>query len=74
TLDLTHTITPIVIKDLKPSIQTDTINALMTGQDGALQKLKTEYGDGLIVLVIAEPDMASKRLNVTIAGSDAACC
>ncbi len=46
----------------------------MTGQDGALQKLKTEYGDGLIVLVIAEPDMASKRLNVTIAGSDAACC
>lgn len=71
TLDLTHTVTPIVIKDLKPSIQTDTVNALLAGQDSALQKLKAEYGDGLIVLAIAEPDMASKRLNVTLAGSDA---
>lgn len=70
-LDLTHTITPIVIKDLKPSIQTDTVTALMSGQDGALQKLKAEYGDGLVVFAIAEPDMAAKRLNVTIAGSDA---
>lgn len=70
-LDLTHTITPVVMKDLKPSIQTDTITALMSGQDSALQKLKAEYGEGLVVLAIAEPDMAAKRLNVTIAGSDA---
>ncbi|MBS0250127.1 MAG: DUF2066 domain-containing protein [Proteobacteria bacterium] len=70
-LDLTHTITPIVIKDLKPSVQTDTVTALMAGQDSALQKLKAEYGEGLVVLAIAEPDIAAKRLNVTIAGSDA---
>ncbi len=70
-LDLAHTITPVAIKDLKPSIQTDTIEALVSGQDGALQKLKAEYGPGLIVLAIAEPDMAAKKLNVTLAGSDA---
>jgi hypothetical protein len=70
-LDLTHTITPVVVKDLKPSIQTDTVNALVSGDDGAMQKLKAEYGSGLVVLVIAEPDVAAKKLNVTLAGSDA---
>ncbi|MFT3732259.1 MAG: DUF2066 domain-containing protein [Hyphomicrobium sp.] len=69
-LDLAHTITPIDIKDLKPSIDTDTVNALVAGQDTALQKLKTEYGAGLIILAIAEPDMAAKKLNVTLVGSD----
>jgi hypothetical protein len=70
-LDLGHTITPIEIKDLKPSIQTDTIAALVAGQDGAFQKIKAEYGSGLIVLAIAEPDVAANKLTVTLAGSDA---
>jgi Uncharacterized protein conserved in bacteria (DUF2066) len=70
-LDLTHTITPVDIKDLKPSIQTDTVEALLSGQDGALRKLKTDYGTGLVILAVAEPDMASKKLNVTLAGNDA---
>ncbi len=70
-LDLTHTITPVDIKDLKPSIQTDTVEALLSGQDGALRKLKTEYGAGLVILAVAEPDMAAKKLDVTLAGNDA---
>jgi hypothetical protein len=70
-LDLSHTVTPAAISDLKSSIQTDTITALISGQDSALQKIKSEYGSGLIVLAVAEPDMAAKKLNVTLAGSDA---
>lgn len=70
-LDLTHTITPIDIKDLKPSVTTEMVEALISGQDSALQKLKSDYGSGLIVLAIAEPDMATKKLNVTLAGNDA---
>jgi hypothetical protein len=70
-LDLTHTLTPAELKDLKPSIGTDTVSALLAGQDGALQKLKTEYGAGLVVLAVAEPDIAAKKLTVTLAGSDA---
>lgn len=71
TLDLTHTVTPIAVKDLKPTIQTDTVQALISGQDTALQKLKAEYGTGLIVLAIAEPDIAAKKVTVTLVGSDA---
>ncbi|MBS0233317.1 MAG: DUF2066 domain-containing protein [Proteobacteria bacterium] len=70
-LDLTHTITPVEIKDLKPSVQTDTVEALVSGQDSALQKIKSDYGSGLIVFAIAEPDVAAKKLNVTLAGNDA---
>ncbi|MET0432299.1 MAG: DUF2066 domain-containing protein [Hyphomicrobium sp.] len=70
-LDVAHTITPVAIQDLKPTIQTETINALLSGQDAALQKIKAEYKAGLIVLAVAEPDVAAKKLTVTLAGSDA---
>lgn len=70
-LDLTHTVTPVEVKDLKPSVQTDIVQALLSGQDSALQKIKSEYGSGLIVLAIAEPDVAAKKLNVVLAGNDA---
>ncbi|RUO97266.1 DUF2066 domain-containing protein [Hyphomicrobium sp.] len=70
-LDLTHTLTPIAVKDLKPTIKTDTVQALMSGQDSALQKLKAEYGSGLVVLAIAEPDLPAKKVTVTLVGSDA---
>ena len=70
-LDLQHTITPIAIKDLKPSIHADTISALLAGDDNGFRTLKTEYGTGLIVMAVVEPDMTTKKLTVTLAGRDA---
>ncbi len=70
-LDLQHTITPVAMKDLKPSIHTDTVSALLAGDDNGLRTLNTEYGTGLIVMAVAEPDMAAKKLTVTLAGRDA---
>lgn len=70
-LDLQHTVTPIAIKDLKPSIHADTVSKLLAGDDNGLRALNTEYGTGLIVVAVAEPDMAAKKLTVTLAGRDA---
>ncbi|CAA2142585.1 DUF2066 domain-containing protein [Hyphomicrobium sp. ghe19] len=71
-LDLKHTITPITIKDLKPAIRPDTVNQMLAGDDNGLRALTGEYGTGLVVMAVAEPDMASKKLTVTLAGRDAA--
>jgi hypothetical protein len=70
-LDLTHTITPVKIAELKPEIHTDTINLLLAGNDRGLQALNAAYGTKLIIMAVAEPDLASKKLTVTLAGRDA---
>ncbi|RUP07627.1 DUF2066 domain-containing protein [Hyphomicrobium sp.] len=70
-LDLKHTITPITVKDLKPSIQADTVSAMLAGDDKGLRALTSDYGTGLVVMAVAEPDVASKKLTVTLAGRDA---
>jgi hypothetical protein len=70
-LDLQHTITPVAIQDLKPTIHADTINMLLSGEDNGLRALNTEYGTSLIVVAVAEPDMTTKKLTVTLAGRDA---
>jgi hypothetical protein len=70
-LDLQHTITPVTIQDLKPVIHADTVSMLLAGDDNGLRILNDEYGTGLIILAVAEPDIASKKLTVTLAGRDA---
>ena len=70
-LDLKHTITPMAVKDLKPSIQADTVSAMLAGDDKGLRALTSDYGTGLVVMAVAEPDVASKKLIVTLAGRDA---
>jgi hypothetical protein len=70
-LDLQHTITPVAIQDLKPVIHADTVSMLLAGDDNGLRILNDEYGTRLIVLAVAEPDIASKKLTVTLAGRDA---
>ncbi|WP_045835094.1 DUF2066 domain-containing protein [Hyphomicrobium sp. 99] len=70
-LDLKHTVTPITVKDLKPSIRPDTVAAMLAGDDQGLRALTSDYGTGLVVMAVAEPDMASKKLTVTLAGRDA---
>jgi hypothetical protein len=70
-LDLKHTITPVTLQDLKPTIHADTVNMLLAGDENGLRILNDEYGTRLVVMAVAESDMASKRLTVTLAGRDA---
>jgi len=70
-LDLQHTITPVTIQDLKPVIHADTISMLLAGDDNGLRILNDEYAAKLIVVAVAEPDTAAKKLTVTLAGRDA---
>lgn len=69
-LDLDHTITPVKITDLKPEIHTDTVNKLLAGDDQGLRALYDAYGTKLIVMAVAAPDPAAKKLTVTLAGRD----
>jgi hypothetical protein len=71
-LDLQHTITPVAIQDLKPTIHADTVAMLLAGDDNGLRILNDEYGTKLIVMAVGETDMTSKKLTVTLAGRDAA--
>jgi len=69
-LDLDHTITPVSIADLKPDIQPDTIAKVLAGDDAGLRALNAAYGSKLIILAVSEPDLAAKKLTVTLAGRD----
>jgi hypothetical protein len=69
-LDLDHTITPVKIADLKPDVHTDTVNKLLAGDDQGLRALYDAYGTKLIVMAVAAPDPAAKKLTVTLAGRD----
>jgi hypothetical protein len=70
-LDLQHTITPVIIQDLKPTIHADTVAMLLAGDDNGLRILNDEYGTTLIVMAVCETDISAKKLIVTLAGRDA---
>jgi hypothetical protein len=71
-LDLENTVTPLKLAALLPVVHGDTIRALIAGDDGAWRIMSEEYKAERIVVASAEVDGAAKRLNVLIAGEDAA--
>ncbi len=70
-LDLEHTLTPVKLEQLKTVIHNDTVKMLTDGDDSAIRILTSEYKTDRILLAIAEPDLASKKMVVTLAGQDA---
>ena len=70
-LDLEHSVTPVKLEDLKSTIHSDTIKMLTDGDGNAIRILAGEYKNDRIVLAIAEPDLANKKILVTLAGQDA---
>jgi Uncharacterized protein conserved in bacteria (DUF2066) len=70
-LDLEHTLTPIDMQSYKPQIHADTLKMLIEGRGSAERIFADEYGKPYVVVAIAEPDAATQRLNVTLAGIDA---
>lgn len=71
TLDTVHALTPLKLDKLKPAVQANTLKALTAGTGGADRILSAEYNSELVVVAIAEPDPASGKMHVTLAGRDA---
>jgi hypothetical protein len=71
-LDLTHSLTPAKLDVMKPVIHADTLKGVIAGDDSAIRILTREYNSELALVAVAEPDLQSKKLTVTIAGRDAA--
>lgn len=71
-LDLEHSLTPVRLEAAKPAVHADTIQMMAKdGDGGGLRVVSGEYGAELALVALAEPDLASKRLAVTIMGRDA---
>ncbi len=69
-LDLEHSLTPFGVQAVKSDINADTIKQAADGR-GVGRALAAAYSSPYVVLAIAEPDPATKRLNVTLSGIDA---
>ncbi len=70
-LDQEHTLTPFSLQAVKSQIHPDTLKLAVDGRGGAERILAGEYGSPYVILAIADPDPATKRLNVTLYGLDA---
>lgn len=70
-LDLEHALTPVKLQVLKKEVAPDSVNALADGDGSAIRALVAAYGSELILLAVAEQDVAAGRLNVTLTGRDA---
>jgi hypothetical protein len=70
-LDLAHTLTPVKLDGLKPEIHRDTIRMLLDGDGNGFRIVSKEYQAQRILIAVAEPDPAAKKMQVTIAGVDA---
>lgn len=70
-LDLANTLAPIDLKPLKREVHADTLKTLIDGDLSALRTVTGEYGTETVVVAALEPDLAQKRLKVTLVGRDA---
>lgn len=70
-LDLKHALTPITLGDAKAELTAEVIQQLVDGDGSALGTLSKAYGSSLVILAVAQPDLAAKRLNVALTGRDA---
>lgn len=70
-LDSEHALAPFAVQPIKAEVHPDTLKMALEGRGGAERILAGEYGSPYVVLAIAEPDPATKRLNVALSGIDA---
>lgn len=70
-LDLENALTPVKAKRLIAQVHPDTINMTLSRRGGGQRILAGEYGMSRVVLAVMQPDLATKRLNLEIAGEDA---
>ena len=69
-LDLTHALTPVRLRALKKEIRPQVIQSLLRGKGTDYRILTSEYQSQFVVLAVAEPNLGTGRLNVTLVGRD----
>jgi Uncharacterized protein conserved in bacteria (DUF2066) len=69
-LDLTHALTPIRLENANNGPKPAVVSVLATGDVAPLRQLLLDYKSETLVFAIAEPDVAKKRLHVTLVGRD----
>jgi Uncharacterized protein conserved in bacteria (DUF2066) len=71
-LDLDHALAPVKLEVLKTGVHPDTLQMMTKdGDGGAMRIVTSEYGGELVLFALAEADLTSKKLNVTLMGRDA---
>ena len=71
-LDLEHSLAPSKLEAVKAGVHTDTFQMMTKdGDGGGLRIVTGAYGAELVMVALAEPDLSSKKLNVTLMGRDA---
>lgn len=70
-LDLERALSPVKLGQLKSEVTPELVEQLMKGDGSVLATLGRAYASDLVMLAVAQPDVAGKRLNVTLAGRDA---
>jgi hypothetical protein len=70
-LDLEHALAPVKLEPLRGNLPADAVRRAKDGDGGALNAFAREYRSDLVLLAVLEPDLAAKRLHVTLAGQDA---
>lgn len=70
-LDLEHALAPISLGEMKPDLTGEVVQKLINGDGSALADVSRAYGSSLVLLAVAQPDLAKRRLNVSLTGRDA---
>lgn len=69
-LDLENGLTPVKLHERPAALTTDLIKAAMTNPEAPLRTTAVLAKSGQALLAIAEPDIAARRLHVTLSGVD----
>ena len=69
-LDLDNSLTPVKLVALKPEVHADTVKALAAGDASMWRTFAAAYGTDRLIAAIAEPDLATNKLKITLIGSD----
>jgi Uncharacterized protein conserved in bacteria (DUF2066) len=70
-LDLANALAPLKLGSPSPDLSGAAIEAIARGDLSALSTIGNTYGTGRIVLAIAQPEPANRRVSVVLAGHDA---
>ncbi len=70
-LDLSNSVTPVRMRRPAKQLQADTVAQLRVGDFSGLRIVTGQYQNEQVLLAVAEPDLAAKRLSVVITGRDA---
>lgn len=70
-LDLSNALTPVALHPVKKEVHPDSIKALVAGDPAAVRTVGREYQTETVLVAQLEPDLAQKKVAVTIAGRDA---